>query len=438
MVEDEILMEDEEMGDSIDPKELEALRKDLEQRCKEANIEIEKFEGLEEGETTLGIKMQSGRETRWVYLYDSDNIKRFLSIPFEKYVFLSGYDAICSYTNAEIEAILGIIGGYSPRLIYRKLFKNKIDSSDVDEEDIDIVISMGEGVGAPEITIRPPSNEIKALSSTSRRSSLSLRLTDVRVSNQEQALSILERISNSLFFQIDLLTGISLTLVRERRRPPLPRWRRKPKNIIDDLTYPKTEFDDAPISLYWYAKSANNMPLLQFLAFYQVIEFYFPTYYQAEARRKIKAILKDPTFRSDRDSDLGRILGAIKVTRSGSLGDERSQLRATLTECIAADDLRAFIDADKNRKAFLSSNTKGLTDHKIPIENPNADLRNDVSDRIYDIRCKIVHTKGDSGETDVELLLPFSKQAEQLYHDIELLQFLAQQVLISASSPLKI
>jgi hypothetical protein len=38
------------------------------------------------------------------------------------------------------------------------------------------------------------------------------------------------------------------------------------------------------------------MPLLQFLAFYQVIEFYFPTYSQAEAHRKLKAILKDPPF----------------------------------------------------------------------------------------------------------------------------------------------
>jgi len=36
-----------------------------------------------------------------------------------------------------------------------------------------------------------------------------------------------------------------------------------------------------------------------------------------------------------------------------------------------------------------------------------------------------------------ELLLPFSKEAEQLSHDIDLAQFLAQQVLIAASSPLQ-
>ena len=144
------------------------------------------------------------------------------------------------------------------------------------------------------------------------------------------------------------------------------------------------------------------MPLLQFLAFYQVIEFYFPTYYQAEANRKIRAILKDPTFRSDRDADLGRILGAIQLNRSGGFGDERSHLKATLVECVDADGLRQFLEENEERKSFLSSKAKGLTEHKLPIANPGLDLRNDVADRIYDIRCKIVHTKSDSRDGEVE------------------------------------
>lgn len=198
------------------------------------------------------------------------------------------------------------------------------------------------------------------------------------------------------------------------------------------------EYDGAPISLYWYAKSAVNMPLLQFLAYYQVIEFYFSAYYQAETRRKIRVILKDPTFRSDRDADLGKILSAIRVNRSGSYGDERSQLRATLNECIDATALRKFIESREDRKKFLSEKIKGLTDHKLPLGNVNEDLRNRVADRIYDIRCKIVHTKSDAIDSEVELLLPFSKQAGQLYHDIDVLEYLAQQVIISASTPLHI
>jgi hypothetical protein len=96
------------------------------------------------------------------------------------------------------------------------------------------------------------------------------------------------------------------------------------------------------------------------------------------------------------------------------------------------------LEEDAERRSFLSSKAKGLTEKKLPIANPDADLRNDVADRIYDIRCKIVHTKSDSRDGEVELLLPFSKEAEQLYHDISLLEFVARQVLIAASTPLTI
>jgi len=177
------------------------------------------------------------------------------------------------------------------------------------------------------------------------------------------------------------------------------------------------------------------MPLLQFLAYYQVIEYFYPVYSQAEAHRKLKSILKSPTFRSERDSDISRVLAAIHVTRSGAYGDERSQLKATLTECVDPDVLRNFLVEDAERKTFLSSKTKGLTDHKLLIETAGADLRSEVAERLYEIRCKIVHTKVDSRTGELELLLPFSKEAEQLSYDIELAQFLAQQVLIASSTP---
>ena len=221
----------------------------------------------------------------------------------------------------------------------------------------------------------------------------------------------------------------------ERERRSSTRGRRKTTNLASDLQYPRTQFESAPLTLYWYGRSATGMPLLQFLAFYQVIEFYFPIYSQSEAQRKLKAILKDPTFRGDRDTDIARLLGAIHVSRSGAFGDERSQLRATLAECADPDSLRQYLVSDVERKEFFATKAKSLPYHKIPLLSPVADLRNDVADRIYDIRCKIVHTKTDSRDNSFELLLPFTQEAEQLSFDIDLAQYLAQLVLIAGSRP---
>lgn len=93
---------------------------------------------------------------------------------------------------------------------------------------------------------------------------------------------------------------------------------------------------------------------------------------------------------------------------------------------------------DEQRQEFLSARAKRLTEHKIPVANANADLRNDVADRLYDIRCKIVHTKSDNRNGDTELLLPFSKEAEQLHYDIELIEYLAQRTLIASSGSLRV
>lgn len=130
-------------------------------------------------------------------------------------------------------------------------------------------------------------------------------------------------------------------------------------DLRSDVQYPKTEFDDAPLSLYWYARGAFGMPLLQFLAFYQVIEFYFPIYSKAEAQRKLKAILKDPTFRGDRDADIGKLLSAIYITRSGAYGDERSQLRATLVECVDGTALKGFFGIRQNSQGVLLGERSG-------------------------------------------------------------------------------
>jgi hypothetical protein len=251
----------------------------------------------------------------------------------------------------------------------------------------------------------------------------------------EQALSLLERTSNSLFFQIDLTRNLALSLARDRAsfRRRLPGGGR---HAQADLEFPQAEYGEAPISLYWYARSASGMPLLQYLAYYQTIEYHFPIYSQAEAIRKVRNVLKNPAFRKDSDDDVSRILGAVKTGGFLGLGDERSQLRATLLECLDPDELRLFLVVDDERKEFFLSQAKSLTSQRIPLNKVGADLRNDIADRIYDIRCKIVHTKGGGHEAEVELLLPFSKEAELLYFDIELIQYVARQVLIAASTPI--
>jgi hypothetical protein len=391
---------------------------ELKRRCSAAKLDVGDIVTSSPITPAFRIGMKCARDVRWVHIPANDRLTKFLSIDFEKYVFLSGFDAICSYHTNTIEAAVSTtVSRPTSAALLRRMGHFVLEPTQA---------------GFPTLELSSPSDCFSILAPSPYRTLLppvTLKVSRCEISTHDQALALLKKSANSLFFQIDLLSDITLGLVRERSRS-LSRPRKEPE--ASDLQYPRTEFDDVPITLYWYARSATGMPLLQFLAFYQVIEFYFPAYSRAEAHRKLKAILKDPTFRGDRDADIGRLLSAIWVSRRGAYGDERSQLRATIIECMDQDSLEEFLTCEPDRKDFYS---KAQTYHKLPIANPSADLRGDVAQRVYDIRCRIVHSKNESRDGEIELLLPFTREAEQLSFDVELVQYLAQQVLIAAGAP---
>jgi hypothetical protein len=427
--------DDDDQEPTISPEEVLQARKELAERCKLAGITLEILEDLSDSTPHLRIGMRSGREVRWLSLWSDAAVMQFRSIKFESYIYLSGLEAICSYTDGTIEVgIRPLTGAVGSRFLFDRLLGPDRSGEQSNVERKILITPSLEGL--PEIEFSRATDVFLKLCRSPTSQRMTLKLSGCAVKTHDMAIALLNKVAGAVFFQLDLLADIPMTLERERRRPPGGRGYRRSLNEAINLQYPKTEFDSAPLSLYWYGRSADNMPLLQFLAYYQVIEFYFPIYSQSEAQRKLKLILKDPVFRGDRDTDIARLLAAIHISRGGGFGDERSQLRAVVTECIDANDLRKFLESSETRKEFYTAKSKGLPYHKIPVANPTADLRNDVAERIYDIRCKIVHTKADARDASVDLLLPFSKDADQLTTDIELMQYLARLVLVAGSTPM--
>lgn len=414
------LQAEEEVAPAFTREDIERAKKDVASRCQQAELGLKEQArqyGLptDRQDDVIKLGMKCGRDVRWLGFWNEEII-RLSSINFEKYILLGDYDAICCYKDRYIEAALNTIRPTSRFVLFRRFFKIK------DHRDKSFKVDITpEQASLPRLQLSHASEDFLTLHPGRERLSFwpTIKFIDCNVATHDQALSFLESTANSLFFQIDLLSDVGLGLERERTRQPMPTRPVKRMDWSTEVQYPKKEYDQAPISLYWYARSAAGMPLLQFLAFYQVIEFYFPFYSRAEAHRRLKAILKDPTFRGDRDSDVGKLLSAINSNSGNSFGSERDQLRATLAECVDADELRTFLEAAPDRKAFYSEKGKEPLYHKIPLANPSADLRNDVADRTYDIRCKIVHSKNDSRDGQVELL-PFSKEAARLGLDIDL------------------
>jgi hypothetical protein len=237
-------------------------------------------------------------------------------------------------------------------------------------------------------------------------------------------------------FEIDLLYGIPLMLSVSRASSgedsPFGKIRR-----IEPPTLPRFKYQSEAISLYFYARSAHGMPLLQYLAYYQVLEYYFPSYARRELLERLRNQLKDATFSTEEDAHLSRLVAIVHRYGQG-YGNEREQLKATIRACVEEDELRLFVTEGESAERYFAGPQKIKGLHQLSLRDRASDIRDQVAARIYDLRCRIVHTKDESTDAVPDLLLPFSAEADSIVLDIGLLKFLAQKALSANAQPIRL
>src|ERR1019366_1841188 len=251
-------------------------------RCLKADVKCE--EGSDEAiGRHLVVTLPSGRQERKVYVMDLEDAQALLKQPFEKFLFISGYDAICSYDEDFIEAS---INPSNTAVFRRRLFG--ISSN----QEFDPTTQVAE---IRPVTAHSTQKMLIHLASTRLSAVLvsygprpSLVIENVQIHTHDRALEVLENVANSLFFEVDVRFNMPLSLARARVRTPRP-IPRSDKLVRKPLQFPTDKYDKQAASLYWYGRMATGMPLLRFLAFYQTIEFYFPIYSQHEAIKHIRA-----------------------------------------------------------------------------------------------------------------------------------------------------
>lgn len=396
------------------------------------------------------FEIPAGREKHECVLHETnENLDNALNCQFEKFKFIKNYEAIWSSELKVIEAEISsadLPGKYLFERLYALIIKPEETEDEIPDEIPEIEMLS---IRDLKITVGLCSNEFVFLTGCRERgprysnpNKITIKIQNIKSTTHDNSCELLEKIANSIFFQIDLAFELPIYIQNQRENWIERRQRHRRKKMIIDssatITVPKYEYDNEPISLYWYAKESQNMPIFQYLAFYQSIEYYFPIYSSLDAKQKIQNLIKDPRFNPNKDSDISRIISTIKISGGGkTFGNEREQLRATINSCTDSIELRNFLQLDEKRFEFYAKNNgKDIAKQKISIESDVADLISEVSERIYEIRCRIVHSKQSEG--NFEVLLPYSAEVKKINYDIELIEFITRKVLISSSRPINL
>lgn len=207
--EDYLELENEPTEESI--AEISTLRAELEECCKASNIPFQEHEDFDES-SYITIELPSGRQKRTVYVFDLDDLKRLLSVPFERYRFLGNYVAICSYEDGIIEVAVRTLGGPNASVFYRRLLGRPIREMEVDPEDLIVTMEHPSVLKDTRVTLGPRSEPLATLSGVRVRPQRApaLKIDGLQISQHDEALDLLDKIANSVFFQIDMSLNFPL------------------------------------------------------------------------------------------------------------------------------------------------------------------------------------------------------------------------------------
>ena len=118
----------------------------------------------------------------------------------------------------------------------------------------------------------------------------SVKIHGLSNKGHDNALKLLERYSASFFFELDVCYDLAFSLRRREQRSSLAMRRRR--RLVAGEPSPirtiRNAYAENAVTLYCYGRSARGLPLLQYLAYYQAIEYFYPSFSNAEIMRRTR------------------------------------------------------------------------------------------------------------------------------------------------------
>jgi hypothetical protein len=397
--------------------------------------------GTGEGPRGLRISFPAGRATRDLHV-DADDVPLLERYAFEQWTFLTGYDAILDRAAGDIYAAVELRGSTyqvaaipgAERLTWDQVHAADNDGLTTAGVVFPVRLTAGRDGGRLVVELRCPAHGVLRAAAGRHNGELwGLRISGSAISRHDDAVRLLSEVSTTFFVDLDIAYGVS---GRVRHAVEIGGddgdWD-KPAPSTLPPRLPPVRYPVNAARLYSFARSVSQMPLLEYLAYYQVIEYFLPTYAHTIAVRRLRAMLNDPRFDPQDETALAGVVDMLSRDGRGST-HERDHVRAVLVACVDEAQIRSFLDHHPAAARALADKKHITGIRPVTPKDTTTGIVDQVAARIYDLRCRIVHAK-DSAEAAREQLRPFDRQAQNLRHDLNLVRFVAQRVLITSAQP---
>jgi hypothetical protein len=449
-------------GEEQDQEERERLAEleiELQERCSELGLQLIKSNdprSVPLGLNEYFLRLSDGSEDVDVRLSVEKSVvlKRFIVDLSRELWLLSDCAGIVQVDRGYIEVIIENADGaksWSTYYIDDRLFSHPETpearrhtgriSAVADTADLAVEISQPSALfSVLESRISPPPG---LLYGTFGDEPTTLKVSGITLRDRQHGEKVLRAIAQSLSFDLEARFGRGFSLYPRFDWNSLRNGKRaddRGSGTVNPVRQPLkltlNAYAREATSYYWHARKVENVPLAAYLGYYQVLEYHFQRYLHQDLIKLVRRRLKDPGLDIDNDHDLGRLMSAVggALSRRNS---ELQQLTVTLSNCLDPENLAQFIANDESLSAHLTRKDGIPGIPTVPSNLAESSLVERVAERIHKLRCRIVHSKGESrGGEKILLLVPDSHAALSVKEDIKLVRFAAQAVIIASSDTL--
>lgn len=259
-----------------------------------------------------------------------------------------------------------------------------------------------------------------------------IRIGNMSEVNTENALTRSSILIESCLFEFSYLKHIPMRLAEE-----WPYKKEKPKLFEFDkpvsesqFPLPRVSYNTDLIRFYQLGRSSDIL-VLQFLAFYQVLEYFFIKVSNEKLYDQLSRRLNDPKFKTTPDHLDHLIQDVIEHRR---ITDETEMLKNVINKFIDEKELIKFIQMYEDHLGEeLYTKRRDLFGEKVHVPLRSGHVVGNIAKTIKVVRNALVHSS-DRHER-FPRHVPFSESTKIVEYEIPLVKFLAEKVIIASAKP---
>lgn len=241
----------------------------------------------------------------------------------------------------------------------------------------------------------------------------------VKAKNKPLPTNIID-IAKSHLFNCSMLLGYNFCLVEKGDLSFLSRTSTGRLIRRTKVETPHKKYNEEMVQYYIEAK-ITRVPKIQFLSFFNVLEYYADELNEDKICEQIQNIVTDPHFKQSKVKEYRKV---SKIFDVKNIFDDGQALLVLLNSYINKDKLLEFLDKNP---FYTESSAYKIKETILKPEDSNLIAK--VKKRIYGVRNALVHSKEGNSVKYTPL-----KDDLHITEEIPLIKFLAEQIIINSGT----